>query len=185
MTLPVEIEIWQGEIAELEVDAVVIPANESLFMTAPVAAELKRHAGDEIEVEAIAQGPVAVGSAVVTAGGKLAASYIIHAVAVGHELQHDPVRLRNAVDAALAATEHLSLRRIAMAPLGVERGVFSAPEAAQILLGAIVERASRGATMPEAVVVAVSHAEELSDYVAALEHLVARAGSAPPPVDSA
>ena len=38
MTLPIEIEIWQGEIAELEVDALVIPANESLFMTAPVAA---------------------------------------------------------------------------------------------------------------------------------------------------
>ena len=49
MGLPIDIEIWRGEIAELEVDAIVVPANESLFMTNPVAAAVKRLAGEEVE----------------------------------------------------------------------------------------------------------------------------------------
>jgi O-acetyl-ADP-ribose deacetylase (regulator of RNase III) len=36
MAIPIEIDVWQGEIAELEVDAILVPANESLFMTTPV-----------------------------------------------------------------------------------------------------------------------------------------------------
>ena len=75
MGLPIDIEIWRGEIAELEVDAIVVPANESLFMTNPVAAAVKRLAGEEVERAAVTQGPVAPGTAVVTGGGRLAAPY--------------------------------------------------------------------------------------------------------------
>jgi len=185
MTLPIEIEIWQGDIAELEVDAVIIPANESLFMTAPVAAAVKLRSGNEVETEAVAQGPVPAGSAVVTGGGRLAAPYVIHTVGVGHDLQRDPGQLRRALDAALDAVEHLSLRRIAVGPIGVERGVFPAGEAAEILLDAIVQRAERGAETPESVVVAVTHSDELAEYLAALEAVTTRATAALPPAESA
>ena len=47
MAEPIEIDVWQGEIAELEVDALVVAANESLFMTAGAAASVKRHGGDD------------------------------------------------------------------------------------------------------------------------------------------
>jgi len=180
MTLPVEIEVWQGEIAELEVDAVILPANESLFMTAPVAASVKRHAGEEVETEAVAQGPVRAGSAVVTSGGRLAAPYIIHAVGVGHDLQPDPAQLRRAIAAALRAVDHLSLRRIAVAPIGVERGVFTPAEAAEILIETILDRAERGSQTPESVVVAVTHSDELAEYLATLEAVIARAAALPP-----
>ena len=143
MGAPIEIEVWQGEISELEVDAIVIPANESLFMTGPIAAAVKRRAGDDVERAAVAQAPVRAGSTVVTAGGRLAAPYLVHAVAVGHDLQPDRSRLREAIDAALAAVEHLGLRRIAVSPLGTERGVFGAQEAAEILVEAIVDLAAR------------------------------------------
>ena len=62
MPFPIEIDIWQGDIADLEVDAIVVPANESLFMTSGVAAGVKRRAGDSVERDAVAQGPVAPGS---------------------------------------------------------------------------------------------------------------------------
>ena len=42
MAVPIEIDVWQGEIAELEVDAIIVPANESLFMTNPLARTVKR-----------------------------------------------------------------------------------------------------------------------------------------------
>ena len=180
MTLPIEIEIWQGEIAELEVDAVIIPASESLFMTAPVAASVKRYAGDEVETEAVAQGPVRTGRSVVTGGGRLAAPYIIHAVGVGHDLKRDPKQLRRALESALDAADHLSLRRIAVGPIGVERGVFPAAEAAEILLDTIIEHAEHGGDTLESVVVAVAHGDELAQYMTALETATTRVAALPP-----
>jgi O-acetyl-ADP-ribose deacetylase len=169
MAEPIEIEVWQGEISELEVDAIVIPANESLFMTTSLAASVKRHGGDEVERDAVAQGPVEVGRAVVTGGGRLAAPYVIHAVAVGHELVADAGRLRAALDAALAAVEHLGLRRIAVTPLGAERGVFTPADATQIVLEAVAAQAARGTGHPESVVIAVARADDLAAVRAVLE----------------
>ena len=46
-------------------------ANDRLWMGAGVAGAIKRAGGDEIEQEAMAQGPIALGSAVATDGGGL------------------------------------------------------------------------------------------------------------------
>ena len=170
MAEPIEIDVWQGEIAELEVDALVVAASESLFMTSGAAASVKRIGGDPIERAAVDQGPIAPGSAVVTGAGTLAAQYVIHAVAVGHDRVPDPEVLRAAVRAALAYAEPLQLRRIAVAPLGSETGAFSPEEAAAIVIPAVAEFA-RG-TPIEAVVLAAPHSHEtraLGDALRALD----------------
>ena len=48
------LEVFEGDIASLEVDAVANAANDHLWMGAGVAGALKRAGGDEIEREAIA-----------------------------------------------------------------------------------------------------------------------------------
>ena len=171
MALPIEIEVWQGEISELEVDAIVIPATESLFMTGPVGASVKRHAGDEVERAAVAQGPIRAGGVVVTAGGRLAAPYVIHAVAVGHEPARGCRHLRGAVDAALSTIDHLALRRVALAPLGTERGVFGAPDAARILLSTVASHAAGGSPSLESIVIAVSRSEERTAFRAVVDEV--------------
>ena len=171
MTIPIEIDIWQGDLAELEVDGIIIPANESLFMTAPTASAVKRAAGDEVELAAVSRGPVTPGEVIVTGGGRLAAPYLIHAVAVGHDLKPDHDRLTRALNAALDATAHLGLRRLAMAPLGTERGVFPPAEAASLILGALADRAAAGGALPESLVVAVGVAEAAA-FRAAVDALV-------------
>ncbi len=130
MAAPTEIDVWQGEIADLEVDALVVAANESLFMTAGAAASVKRHGGDGIERSAVAQGPVHPGEAVATEAGTLAAAYVIHAVGVGHDRIADEERLRAAIRAAFDFAEPLQLRSMAFALIGVEHGVFSVADAA-------------------------------------------------------
>lgn len=139
MAAPIEIDVWQGDIAELEVDALVIGASESLFMTSGPAASLKRHGGPEIERAATDQAPIAPGSAIVTDGGHLAATYIIHAVGVGHDRLADPARLRAGIRAALAYVEPLQLHRLAFSLVGAETGVFPADVAAELLLDALAE----------------------------------------------
>ena len=65
------IEVVDGDIALLEVDAVANAANDRLWMGAGVAGALKRAGGEEIEREAMAKGPIPVGTAVATSAGRL------------------------------------------------------------------------------------------------------------------
>jgi O-acetyl-ADP-ribose deacetylase len=159
MAEPIEIDVWQGEMAELEVDALVVAANESLFMTAGAAASVKRHGGDEIERAAVDQGPIAPGSAVVTPGGSLVAPYVIHAVGVGHDRIADPALLATSIRSALAFAEPLQLRRIAVALLGIEHGAFAPEEAARVLVTTLLAEAPT--TPIEAIVLATPHAPEV------------------------
>lgn len=168
MPFPIEIDIWQGDIADLEVDAIVVPANESLFMTSGVAAGVKRRAGDSVEREAVNQGPVSAGRVVVTAGGSLAAPWVMHAVAVGHDLRADAVQLEAAVYSALDAAGAMGLQRLALAPLGTERGVFPPADAARLMLQAIAGRSGRPGA-PTSIVIAVGSAADAAAYAAALE----------------
>jgi len=59
----VQLEVVKGDITRLEVDAIANAANDRLWMGAGVAGAIKRAGGQEIEDEAVAKGPVPVGSA--------------------------------------------------------------------------------------------------------------------------
>jgi O-acetyl-ADP-ribose deacetylase len=168
MPIP-DIDVWQGEIGELEVDAIIVPANESLFMTGPTASVLKRRAGDEVEREAVSQGPIPAGSVAVTSAGNLAASILIHAVGVGHDLRADAQQLKRALGAALTRADELGMRRVAIAPPGIERGVFSAAEVAPLLLDVAAAHGELS------IVIAVTSAADAAAFVAAVD--AARAGA--------
>ena len=79
----------EGDIAAVEADAVANAANDRLWMGAGVAGALKRAGGDEIEREAMALGPIPLGSAVATSGGRLPAGWVIHGAAMGQDLRTD------------------------------------------------------------------------------------------------
>jgi O-acetyl-ADP-ribose deacetylase (regulator of RNase III) len=173
MAGPIEIDVWQGDIAELEVDALVVPANESLFMTSGAAASVRRHGGEAIEAAAVGQGPVQPGAAVVTDGGSLASPYVIHAVGVGHDRVADRDRLAAAIRAALAFVEPLSLRRVAFSLIGVEHGVFDPGDAADALLEELTRPDGPGSAL-ETVVVATTNVVETHAVVEALARRQAR-----------
>jgi O-acetyl-ADP-ribose deacetylase len=167
MANQIEIDVWQGDLADLEVDAIVVPANESLFMTVGVAARIKRRAGDAVEAAAVALGPLPPGQAVVTIGGELATPHLIHAVAVSHDLQPDPGRLRSAVRAAFDCAAQLGAARLAMSPLGSERGVFDPADAMLVIVNEVRARAGRP-DAPETVIVAAATPAQFSAVEAAL-----------------
>src|ERR687883_945988 len=84
-----EFEVVEGDITQLDVDAIANAANDHLWMGAGVAGAIKRAGGVEIEREAVAKGPIAVGDAVATGGGRLKARHVIHGAVMGQDLRTD------------------------------------------------------------------------------------------------
>ncbi len=75
--------IEQGDITEMDVDAIVNAANNDLWLGAGVAGAILRKGGDEIQEECNEIGSIPVGYAAITGGGKLKARYVIHAASMG------------------------------------------------------------------------------------------------------
>jgi O-acetyl-ADP-ribose deacetylase (regulator of RNase III) len=78
-----QIELTIGDLCAEEADVIVNAANVDMIMGGGVAKDILHAAGAEIEDEAMAQAPVAVGDVVVTSAGELAAQHILHVAVVG------------------------------------------------------------------------------------------------------
>lgn len=131
------IELWNGDICDLEVDAIVSPAATSLWMSTGVAGGIKRAGGDAIEFDAVRQGPVALGDAVVTQAGRLAARVVIHAVSLGRDRRTSGPAIDRAARSAMARARELGLVSMAFPALGTGIGGFPLDDAAQIAVDAV------------------------------------------------
>ena len=126
------LELWNGDICVLEVDAIVNPANPTLWMSTGVGGALKRAGGDAIEFAAVRQGPLELGEAVVTEPGNLAAKVVIHAVSLDRDRRTSGPILESAVRSAMARARELGVTSIAFPALGTGVGGFPLDEAARI-----------------------------------------------------
>ncbi|MEA3458041.1 MAG: macro domain-containing protein, partial [Candidatus Thermoplasmatota archaeon] len=69
----------QGDITQIDCDAIINPANSFGYMGGGVAGAIKRVGGKEIESEAVNKAPIVVGKAIATTAGDLPYEYVIHA----------------------------------------------------------------------------------------------------------
>jgi O-acetyl-ADP-ribose deacetylase (regulator of RNase III) len=148
-----KIEIVTGDITRIECDALVNAANNHLWMGSGVAGALKRAGGRVIEDEAIRQGPVAVGEAVVSGAGQLKAKYVIHAVVMGQDLQTNAESLRRATLNSLRRADELGLKCIAFPALGTGVGGFPLEECARIMLAEIARFGQGETSLTQAILV--------------------------------
>lgn len=137
------IELWNGDICDLEVDAIVSAANPSLWMATGVAGALKRAGGDEIEFAAVRQGPVALGSAVVTGAGRLAARAVIHAVSLDRDRRTSGTAIEDAVRSAMARAREIEAQSIALPALGTGVGGYPLDDAARITVATVRDEVTR------------------------------------------
>jgi len=120
------IEIVQGDLTELDVDAIVNAANEHLAHGGGVAGAISRKGGPAIQAESDAIGHCPVGGAVVTSGGRLRARFVIHAVGPRMGEGDEDRKLASATRAALARAEEKGLRSVAFP--AISTGIFGYPK---------------------------------------------------------
>ncbi len=126
------LEIVQGDITALAVDAIVNAANGYLKHGGGVAAAISRKGGPTIQEESDAliasRGPLKTGEAVITSGGRLAANFVIHAVGPVWS-QHDPSEadqlLCKAVQNSLTLAEEKKLASVAFP--AISTGIYGFP----------------------------------------------------------
>lgn len=139
------IELWNGDICELEVDAIVNAANSSLWMSTGVGGAIKRLGGDTIEFAAVRQAPVALGESIVTPAGRLAARAVIHAVSIDRERRTNAVAIDAAVRSALARAREMGATSIAFPAMGTGVGGFPIEEGALVTVKAVRDELPKSA----------------------------------------
>src|SRR6266852_2907587 len=140
------VAIERGDITDWEVDAIVNAANATLAMGTGVAGAIKRKGGVIIEEEAMRQGPVEVGEAVLTTGGNLAATHVIHAAVMGPDLKTDGDRIAATTRAVLGlATKH-RITSLALPALGTGVGHVPPAVSGEAMLNAVIGHLKAGGT---------------------------------------
>ena len=147
-----ELELIQGDITEMDTDAIVNAANARLKMGGGVAGAILRKGGWEIQEECDRIGGTYVGGAVITTGGKLKAKYVIHAVGPRMGEGDEERKLASATRNALKVADEHGLKSIALP--AISTGIFGFPmdRAAEIMLRTTIDYLREGDTGLERVV---------------------------------
>src|ERR1700756_304096 len=74
--------IQQGDLTEMDTDAIVNAANNDLILGGGVAGAIRRKGGEQIQRDCNEIGSIPIGYAAITGGGKLPAKYVIHAASM-------------------------------------------------------------------------------------------------------
>ena len=133
------VELVEGDITDLEVDAIVNAANSQLALGLGVAGTIRSKGGPSIQAECNSLAPIDVGFAVITTGGNLQAKHVIHAVGpMFDDLNRDEL-LMMAVKNSLELAEKYKLSSIALP--AISTGVFGFPmvPASQIILKTAID----------------------------------------------
>jgi O-acetyl-ADP-ribose deacetylase (regulator of RNase III) len=133
------LELLDGDLTEMDTDAVVNAANAQLILGGGVAGAIKRKGGPEIQAECNKIGGTFVGGAVITTGGNLKAKHVIHAVGPRMGEGNEDQKLKNATLNSLKVADENNLKSISFP--AISTGIFGFPigRCAEIMLTTTID----------------------------------------------
>lgn len=143
-----KIVLLQGDLTEMDTDAIVNAANNDLQLGGGVAGAIRRKGGEEIQRECDAIGSIPVGGAAITSGGRLKARHVIHAASMQLGGATTERALRSSTAHALRIAAQNNLKTIAFPAVGTGIASFPMRECAEIML-AEARKHLQGATSLE------------------------------------
>jgi O-acetyl-ADP-ribose deacetylase (regulator of RNase III) len=168
------IDLIQGDITQIEVDAIVNAANEGLRGGGGVDGAIHRVGGAAIMDECRKIGHCPTGSAVMTGAGKLPAEHVIHAVGpVWHGGERREAELlRSAYGSSLELAGDNNLESIAFP--SISTGIYGYPvgQAAQVAIGVVLDHLE-GTTSLERVVFVLFSENDFDTYLVTMKEALA------------
>ncbi len=173
MKLGERIEIRQGDITEMDVDAIVNAANNDLQLGGGLAGAIRRKGGPRIQAECDKIGTIPVGGAAITSAGKLKARHVIHAASMQLGGGTSAQSLRSSTAHALRIAAQNGLRTIAFPAVGAGIGGFPMRECAEIMLREAAKH-FEGPTSIERIVFVLFDGEALGAFEKAFAEMETR-----------
>ncbi|HEY1507779.1 MAG TPA: macro domain-containing protein [Solirubrobacteraceae bacterium] len=162
------IEVLDGDITRLEVDAIANAANTRLLHGGGVAAAISRAGGPEVQRESDERAPIGLGEAVETSAGAMPAKWVIHAATMELGGPTSAQIIRAATASTLAKADELGAKSLALVAFGTGVGGFPVGEAARIEVQE-VRRHVGGDSRLQRVVFAVRGADAREAFERALD----------------
>ena len=147
-----QLVLVQGDITEMDTDAIVNAANKDLILGAGVAGAIRTKGGPTIQEECNRLGGAPVGGAAITTGGDLKARYVIHAVGPRMGEGDEDRKLADATRNSLKLAHEKGLASITFP--AISTGIFGFPKdrCARIMLSSVVETLKKEGTSLKEVV---------------------------------
>jgi O-acetyl-ADP-ribose deacetylase (regulator of RNase III) len=175
-----KIALLQGDLTEMDVDAIVNAANNDLQLGGGVAGAIRRKGGPAIQQECDAIGSIPIGGAAITTGGKLRARFVIHAASMQLGGTTTARALRSSTAHALRIAAEKSLHTIAFPAVGTGIAGFPVPECARIMLLEVAEHLKQPTSL-ERISFVLFDAPALAEFEKALAEIASGGdGQAPP-----
>jgi O-acetyl-ADP-ribose deacetylase len=134
-----ELEVIDGDVTSLEVDAIANAANTQLKHGGGVAAAISRAGGPAVQRESDEKAPIALGEAVETSAGEMPARYVIHAATMELGGPTSAEIIEKATRSTVGKADELGCRSLALVAFGTGVGGFALDEAARIMVRAARE----------------------------------------------
>jgi O-acetyl-ADP-ribose deacetylase (regulator of RNase III) len=133
------LELREGDITEMQTDAIVNAANDRLVLGGGVAGAIRKKGGPQIQAECNKIGGTFVGGAVITTAGNLKAKHVIHAVGPRMGEGNENEKLKNATLNSLKLADENNLKSISFP--AISAGIFGFPieRCAEIMLKTTIE----------------------------------------------
>jgi O-acetyl-ADP-ribose deacetylase (regulator of RNase III) len=161
------IEVLDGDITTLEVDAIANAANTQLMHGGGVAGAISRAGGSAVDRESRERAPIGLGEAVETSGGSMPCRWVIHAATMELGGPTSAAIIRRATASSLRRADELGAKSLALVAFGTGVGGFPIEEAARIEVEEVRAHLDRGSGL-ERIVFAVRGADAREAFERAL-----------------
>jgi len=159
--------VVREDITTFEIDAFVFYATPDLVLGTGFGNAIAVRGGPSVQQELNEKAPAEKCAAVISSAGKLAATYIVHAVGPTFQEEDMEAKLQRTITNALKSVDEHTIARVAFPPLGRGFSGLPLPKSAELTVGTIKEYLAGETGIQEVVICVNDHAE-----VAAFEALI-------------
>ncbi len=154
------IRVVIGDLCLQETEGVLRPIRDDLTPTTAAGRALGTRAGDAMAERLSRMGTLPAGGAVITPGGVLVPSFVIHVVVSSPDEPESAVTVDRALRNGLRRAAEWGLISLALPPLGLSVGMVEPEEAARRLVGVLVDHLDAGEAPLDLTIVVGNRYEE-------------------------